>query len=178
VGHAAPLGRRSLGGAERAGYTIGSAYTAVKDPSRTKFTYRDRLWEGADLAALGVASFGHIHGVHMQNVDTWEAYAAAIERGDSAAWPRVPPDAGRAPDPRDDPATQARRHSPELFRRQVRRRYPRALRRRVASNRRRRFLAPARRPHRADARRPAARRHAAPALLPAATIAHGVAAYT
>jgi len=67
---------------ERAGYTIGSAYTAVKDPARTKFIYRDRLWEGADLAALGVASFGHVNGVHMQNVDTWEAYAAAIERGE------------------------------------------------------------------------------------------------
>jgi oxygen-independent coproporphyrinogen-3 oxidase len=67
---------------ERAGYTIGSAYTAVKNPARTKFMYRDRLWEGADLAALGVASFGHISGVHMQNVDTWEAYAAAIDRGE------------------------------------------------------------------------------------------------
>jgi len=66
---------------ERAGYTIGSAYTAVKDPSRTKFMYRDRLWEGADLAALGVASFGHVSGVHMQNVDSWEAYAAALDRG-------------------------------------------------------------------------------------------------
>jgi oxygen-independent coproporphyrinogen-3 oxidase len=67
---------------ERAGYTIGSAYTAVKDPARTKFVYRDRLWEGADLAAIGVASFGHVNGVHMQNLDTWETYAAAIEQGD------------------------------------------------------------------------------------------------
>jgi len=67
---------------ERAGYTIGSAYTAVKNPSRTKFIYRDRLWEGADLAALGVASFGHVNGVHMQNVDTWETYADAISKGD------------------------------------------------------------------------------------------------
>ncbi|HEY6509676.1 MAG TPA: radical SAM protein, partial [Vicinamibacterales bacterium] len=58
---------------ERAGYTVGSAYTAVKDPSRTKFIYRDRLWQGADMVALGVASFGHVNGVHMQNVDTWEA---------------------------------------------------------------------------------------------------------
>ena len=72
----------AFGALERAGYTIGSAYTAVKNPERTKFVYRDRLWEGADLAALGVASFGHINGVHMQNVDTWEAYAAAIERGE------------------------------------------------------------------------------------------------
>jgi oxygen-independent coproporphyrinogen-3 oxidase len=67
---------------ERAGYTIGSAYTAVKDPSKTKFLYRDRLWQGADLAALGVASFGHVNGVHMQNLDTWETYAAAIEKGE------------------------------------------------------------------------------------------------
>jgi oxygen-independent coproporphyrinogen-3 oxidase len=67
---------------ERAGYYIGSAYTAVKDPARTKFVYRDRLWEGADLAALGVASFGHVNGVHIQNLDSWEAYEAAIARGE------------------------------------------------------------------------------------------------
>jgi len=67
---------------DRAGYTIGSAYTAVKDPSRTKFIYRDELWQGADLAGLGVASFGHISGVHVQNVDTWEKYAERIDRGE------------------------------------------------------------------------------------------------
>src|SRR5207244_6720724 len=67
---------------ERAGYHVASAYTAVKDPSRTKFVYRDRLWQGADMAGLGVASFGHINGVHIQNFDTWETYAAAIRRGD------------------------------------------------------------------------------------------------
>ena len=64
---------------ERAGYTIASAYTAVKDPSRTTFLYRDRLWQGADLVGLGVASFGHVSGVHMQNLDSWGPYAAAIE---------------------------------------------------------------------------------------------------
>jgi oxygen-independent coproporphyrinogen-3 oxidase len=67
---------------ERAGYHVGSAYTAVKQPSRTKFVYRDRLWEGADLLGLGVASFGHVNGVHMQNLDKWPAYAEAIDRGD------------------------------------------------------------------------------------------------
>jgi len=67
---------------ERAGYHIGSAYTAVKDPKTTKFVYRDRLWQGADLAGLGVASFGHINGVHLQNLDTWETYSAAVERGE------------------------------------------------------------------------------------------------
>jgi oxygen-independent coproporphyrinogen-3 oxidase len=66
---------------QRAGYTVGSAYTAVRDPDRTKFVYRDRLWQGADLAGLGVASFGHINGVHMQNLDTWEKYSANIKDG-------------------------------------------------------------------------------------------------
>ena len=67
---------------ERAGYHVGSAYTAVKDPARTKFVYRDRLWQGADMAGLGVASFGHINGVHMQNLDTWETYSAGVESGE------------------------------------------------------------------------------------------------
>ena len=65
---------------ERAGYHVGSAYTAVKNAQTTKFIYRDRLWQGADLVGLGVASFGHVNGVHMQNLDTWEKYSAAIER--------------------------------------------------------------------------------------------------
>jgi oxygen-independent coproporphyrinogen-3 oxidase len=66
---------------EHAGYHIGSAYTAVKNPASTTFVYRDRLWEGADLVGLGVASFGHINGVHLQNLDTWEKYSAALEAG-------------------------------------------------------------------------------------------------
>jgi oxygen-independent coproporphyrinogen-3 oxidase len=69
---------------ERRGYHIGSAYTAVKDPQRAKFLYRDRLWQGADLAGLGVASFGHVNGVHMQNLDKWETYTDAIQRGSLA----------------------------------------------------------------------------------------------
>ena len=79
---------------ERAGYTIGSAYTAVKDPARTKFIYRDRLWQGADMAGLGVASFGHINGVHLQNKDTWESYSDAIRQGELPL--------GRAYKPTDD----------------------------------------------------------------------------
>jgi oxygen-independent coproporphyrinogen-3 oxidase len=72
--------REAFEALESAGYTIGSAYTAVRNPSKTRFVYRDRLWQGADMVGLGVASFGHINGVHVQNLDTWEAYAAAIRR--------------------------------------------------------------------------------------------------
>jgi len=67
---------------EAAGYHVGSAYTAVKDPSRTSFMYRDQLWQGADMIGLGVASFGHINGVHIQNLDKWETYSDAIRRGE------------------------------------------------------------------------------------------------
>lgn len=66
---------------EGAGYTVGSAYTAVKDPETATFVYRDRLWQGADLAGLGVASFGHISGVHVQNLDRYETYRESIESG-------------------------------------------------------------------------------------------------
>jgi oxygen-independent coproporphyrinogen-3 oxidase len=65
---------------EEAGYTIASAYTAVRKPS-AKFVYRDRLWQGADMAGLGVASFGHVNGVHMQNLDRFEDYCASIGEG-------------------------------------------------------------------------------------------------
>ncbi len=59
---------------EAEGYTIGSAYTAVKDKTKTSFIYRDQLWAGADLLALGVASFGHIGGTHYQNQHDFEPY--------------------------------------------------------------------------------------------------------
>jgi oxygen-independent coproporphyrinogen III oxidase len=66
---------------ESAGYHARSAYTLVRDRD-TRFVYTDRLWEGADLVGLGVASFGHVNGVHMQNLDQWDAYAAAVDRGE------------------------------------------------------------------------------------------------
>jgi oxygen-independent coproporphyrinogen-3 oxidase len=66
---------------EKAGYSVGSAYTAVKDPTRTKFVYRDRLWQGADLLSVGVASFGHINGVHYQNHHDFEPYVKRVKEG-------------------------------------------------------------------------------------------------
>jgi oxygen-independent coproporphyrinogen-3 oxidase len=63
-----------------AGYEVSSAYTLVKDRRRTRFVYRDALWHGADMFGTGVASFGHVHGVHLQNVDTWEQYVEMLRR--------------------------------------------------------------------------------------------------
>jgi oxygen-independent coproporphyrinogen-3 oxidase len=65
-----------------AGYEVSSAYTLVKDRSRCRFVYRDALWHGADMFGTGVASFGHLRGVHMQNVDRWEDYIALLDRGE------------------------------------------------------------------------------------------------
>jgi oxygen-independent coproporphyrinogen-3 oxidase len=67
---------------EHAGYTVTSATTAVRDPQKTKFLYRDLLWQGADLLGLGVASFSHVAGVHFQNLPDFETYTAAVRRGD------------------------------------------------------------------------------------------------
>lgn len=67
---------------EKAGYTIASAYTAVKHPARTKFLYRDLLWTGADMVGLGVASFSHVNGTHYQNEPDWEPYIGRVTGGD------------------------------------------------------------------------------------------------
>ena len=65
-----------------AGYEVSSAYTLVKDRNKTQFVYRDSLWHGADMLGTGVASFGHVHGVHVQNVDSWERYFELLDRGE------------------------------------------------------------------------------------------------
>jgi oxygen-independent coproporphyrinogen-3 oxidase len=66
---------------EKAGYTVTSAYTAVRDPSRTRFLYRDLLWTGADMIGLGVASFSHVNGTHFQNEHDWEPYIETVRQG-------------------------------------------------------------------------------------------------
>jgi oxygen-independent coproporphyrinogen-3 oxidase len=66
----------------RAGYETSSAYTLVKDRSRCRFVYRDGLWHGADMFGTGVASFGHVSGVHVQNVDSWEQYVGLLQKGE------------------------------------------------------------------------------------------------
>jgi len=65
-----------------AGYEVSSAYTMVKDRKRCRFVYRDGLWHGADMFGAGVASFGHVSGVHVQNVDSWEDYVGLLEKGE------------------------------------------------------------------------------------------------
>ena len=77
------------------GYAVSSGYTLVRDPARVHFRYRDMLWEGSDLVALGVASFGHLSGVHYQNEPHWDPYLDAVESG------RLPIQRGLKPSPRE-----------------------------------------------------------------------------
>lgn len=66
---------------EARGYTVTSCTTVVRDPERHRFRYREALFRGADLIGAGVASFGHLQGVHIQNFDRWEEYLGAVESG-------------------------------------------------------------------------------------------------
>jgi len=76
--------QRAFGALEQAGYTVTSAYTAVRDPQAFRFLYRDYLWKGADMVSLGVSSFGHLRGAHYQNQKDIGPYLEAVRQGQ---WP-------------------------------------------------------------------------------------------
>ena len=64
---------------EHLGYSIGSAYMAIRHPSRWRFVYTvEHFWHGADLLALGETAFGHFNGVHYQNADTFDSYTGLL----------------------------------------------------------------------------------------------------
>lgn len=72
----------AFGRLEAAGYTVASAYMVVRDPKRWRFAYTaGHFWRGEDLLALGETAFGHIQGVHYQNVHTFEAYTQRLAAG-------------------------------------------------------------------------------------------------
>jgi len=66
---------------EKAGYTVTSTTTVVRDPNRVKFQYRAGLFSGADLLSIGVASFGHLSGVHYQNIHDFQPHLDAVRAG-------------------------------------------------------------------------------------------------
>ena len=67
---------------EKAGYTITSGYTAIRNPGVNRFQYREYLWRGADMMALGVASFGYFRGTHYQNEKDFGPYVERMARGE------------------------------------------------------------------------------------------------
>ena len=90
--------------------------------SENAFVYRDKLWAGADLLALGVACFGHIGGTHYQNHHDFEPYVDAVNAGELPDLSRADADRGRTTDSRIHPAAQARAGQPEYFRKKIWRR--------------------------------------------------------
>ncbi len=64
-----------------AGYEFSSAYTMVKKGKPCNFVYRDSVWQGTDMLGTGVASFGHMSYVHIQNTASWDKYIAQIDSG-------------------------------------------------------------------------------------------------
>jgi oxygen-independent coproporphyrinogen-3 oxidase len=64
------------------GYQISSGNELVRSLDTDQFVYRDNLFRGSDLVAAGVSSFGHLQGVHYQNLDQIEDYQTAVEAGE------------------------------------------------------------------------------------------------
>jgi len=81
---------------EAAGYVRSSAYTTTREPARGGFVYRDALWRGADMLAIGVSSFGHASGCHYQNEAGIAPYLERVGRGELAVARALPtPDEAR-----------------------------------------------------------------------------------
>ena len=64
-----------------AGYQLSSGNELVKSIDTDHFVYRDNLFRGADILAVGVSSFGHFQGVHYQNLDELEPYLSTVHDG-------------------------------------------------------------------------------------------------
>lgn len=78
---------------EKIGYTVTSATTVVKDPAKVKFIYREGLFSGADILSIGVASFGHLNGVHYQNHHEFDPYVERVNRGEFPTFRALTPSA-------------------------------------------------------------------------------------
>ena len=66
---------------ERAGYSVTSATTVVKDPRTHRFMYRQSLFDGTDVMSVGLSAFGHLNGVNYQNHSAFDPYLEAVELG-------------------------------------------------------------------------------------------------
>ncbi|MBP9900089.1 MAG: coproporphyrinogen III oxidase family protein [Verrucomicrobia bacterium] len=78
---------------EKIGYTVTSGTTVVRDPAQVKFIYRAGLFSGADILSIGVASFGHLGGVHYQNHHEFQPYVDAVNNGKLPVYRALTPSA-------------------------------------------------------------------------------------
>jgi oxygen-independent coproporphyrinogen-3 oxidase len=65
-----------------AGYQFASGNELVKNRDTDHFVYRDNLFRGSDILAVGVSSFGHFQGVHYQNDAEIETYMQTVQEGE------------------------------------------------------------------------------------------------
>jgi coproporphyrinogen III oxidase-like Fe-S oxidoreductase len=65
-----------------AGYQLSSSNELVRNIDTDYFVYRDNLFRGSDILAVGVSSFGHFQGVHYQNLDELEPYMSTVQAGE------------------------------------------------------------------------------------------------
>lgn len=72
---------RAFSRLEQAGYSIRSAYAAVRDPQRHRFIYQDGQYRGANVLGLGVAAFSYVGGIHYQNATSFESYLSEVSSG-------------------------------------------------------------------------------------------------
>ena len=66
----------------KSGYQPCSGNEFIRNPDKDAFVYRDNVWRGCDLMAVGVSSFGHFQGVHYQNLDKIEDYMETVNKGE------------------------------------------------------------------------------------------------
>lgn len=71
---------------EAAGYTVRSAYAAVRDPTRHSFLYQDAQYHGADLLGIGASSFSFLGGLQQQNVAALEPYLERLQNSELPLW--------------------------------------------------------------------------------------------
>ncbi len=71
---------------ERAGYTVRSAYAAVRDPKRHAFLYQDEQYRGVDLLGVGASAFSYLGGVHHQNVADLSGYLERLSEDRLPLW--------------------------------------------------------------------------------------------
>ena len=67
---------------EQDGYSVRSAYSAVRDPGVGEFVYQDAQYRGADVLGVGVSSFSYLSGAHAQNVARLETYMKTVAGGE------------------------------------------------------------------------------------------------
>lgn len=68
------------------GYSVRSAYSAVRDPLKHAFVYQDDQYRGADLLGIGASSFSYLAGFHHQNRASLGSYLGALAEDRLPLW--------------------------------------------------------------------------------------------